>query len=306
MRNYLSAVMIKSLYSQHILTLALSAIALLGLPSCTTTSSAPKTETTTTVATATQTSIKVSGSSAVSMMLTLLETDFNSTSKNLKITQLEPGQAANAIKGIKQNLVDLAVIGREIKPEENDGTIESRAIAQDALLVATHPTVTEVKNLTTENLKSIYSGTVTNWKQLGGPDAKIVLLDRPEDESAKHLLRKHYLGADLQNSPEAVPLRHEHDLIQAIQGTPYSIGFFSLTYAISNNLPVNHLSLNGVKPTNENVKADKYPMARTISIVWRKNPSKATQVLIKYISSPQGINAMEQAGFIPVTQTRKN
>ena len=291
---------------QNLLTLALSAIALLGLPSCTTSSSTRAPTAPQTVATPTQTSIKVGGSSSTLGLIKVLQTNYEATAKNVKITQLEAGQSENIIDGIKQRVVDLGAISKALKPEENDGSLESREVANDALLVATHPSVTGVKNLTTEDIKGIYSGSITNWKQLGGTEAKIVLLDRPEDESAKRLLRKHYLGKDLKSSPEAVVLRKEGELIQAIQSTPYSIGAFSLAHAISDKLPVNRLSLNGVEPTRENVKAGQYPMVRTISIVWHKNPSEDTQALIQYIYSPPGINAMEQSGFISVTPSAKN
>ncbi|TAG86682.1 MAG: phosphate ABC transporter substrate-binding protein [Oscillatoriales cyanobacterium] len=291
---------------QNLVILALSAIALLGLPSCTTSSSAPTTTTPTTVATLTQTSIKIGASSSTLGLTKVLQTNYEATAKNAKITQLEPGQSENIIDGIKQRVVDLGAISKTLKPEENDGSLESREVAHDALLVATHPSVTGVKNLTTEQIKDIYNGTITNWKQVGGNDAKIVLLDRPEDESAKRLLRKHYLGKDLKNSPEAVVLRKEGELIQAIQSTPYSIGTFSLAHAISHKLSVNRLNLNGVEPTRVNVKTGNYPMVRAISIVWHKNPTEPTQALIQYISSQPGINAMEQSGFISVTPSAKN
>ncbi len=291
---------------QSLVILALSAIALLALPSCTTSGSAPVPTATPNVATSTQASIKVGGSSSTLGLIKVLQDYYESSVKNVKITQLEPGQSENIIDGIKQKLVDLGAISKTLKPEENDGSLESREVAHDALLVATHPSVTGVKNLTTEDLKGIYSGAIANWKQVGGNDAKIVLLDRPEDESAKRLLRKHYLGTDLKSSPEAVVLRKEGELVQAIQSTPDSIGAFSLAHAISHKLSVNRLSLNGIEPTRENVKAGKYPMVRTISIVWHKNPTEATQALIQYISSPPGINAMEQSGFIYVTPSAKN
>lgn len=292
---------------QNLLTLTLSAIALLGLTSCgTATSSAPTTTVTASVETPAKTSIKVGGSSSALGLLQMLQSNYEASAKNVKITQLAPGQSENIIDGIKQRVVDLGAIAKTLKPEENEGILESREVAHDALVVATHPSVTGVKNLTTEDLKGIYSGSITNWKELGGTDAKIVLLDRPEDESAKRLLRQHYLGTDLKNSPEAVIFRKETELIEAIQSTSYSIGTFSLANAISHKLPVNRLSLNGVEPTRENVKAGKYPMVRTISIVWHKNPTEATQGLIQYISSPPGINVMEQSGFISVTQSTKN
>lgn len=291
---------------QNLVILALSTIALLGLPSCTTSSSAPAPTAPQTVATSTQASIKVGGSSSTFGLIKVLQTNYEATAKNVKITKLEPGQSENIIDGIKQRVVDLGAISKTLKPEENDGSLESREVAHDALLVATHPSVTGVKNLTTEDIKGIYSGSITNWKQVGGNDAKIVLLDRPEDESAKRLLRKYYLGKDLKSSPEAVVLRKEGELIQVIQSTPYSIGTFSLAHAISDKLPVNRLSLNGIEATRENVKAGKYPMVRTISIVWHKNPSEDTQALIQYISSPPGINAMERSSFIYVTPSAKN
>ena len=175
----------------NLVTVALSAIVLLGLPSCsTTTSSATTTTAPTTAATQTQTSIKVGASSSTLGLMKVLQTNYEASAKNVKITNLEPGQSENIIDGVKQTLVDVGAISRTLKPEENDGTLESRDVAHDALLVATHSSVTGVKNLTTEDIKGIYSGTITNWKELGGTDAKIVLLDRPEDESAKRLLRK--------------------------------------------------------------------------------------------------------------------
>lgn len=286
-----------------LVVLTLSAIALQGLSSCTPETIAPKPVSTTTEAT--QTSIKITGSSASSDLLKSLQTSFNATSKNFKATQLESGQTENVIKGVKLNLIDLGTITRALKPEESENILEFREIAQDALVVVTHPSVTGVKNLTTEDLKGIYSGSVTNWKQLGGPAAKILLLDRPEDESAKRLLRKHYLGADLKNSPASVILRKEVELIQTVKSTPYSIGAFSLAYAIFHKIPVNRLSLNGVEPTQENVKAGKYVMVRTIAIIWHKNSSEATKTLIQYISSPIGLNIIEQSGFIPVNPSPK-
>ncbi|MFM9263807.1 substrate-binding domain-containing protein [Tychonema sp. BBK16] len=292
---------------QNLVILALSAIALLGLPSCKTTSdSVPTTIVPKTVAKSTETSIKLGASSSTLGLIKVLQTNYEATAKNVKITQLEPGKSENIIDGIKVRLVDIAAISQILKPGDNDGNLESLEVAHDALVVATHSSVTGVKNLTTEDMKGIYSGTITNWQQLGGTDAKIVLLDRPEDESAKRLLRKYYLGNDLKSSSEAVVFRKEGELIEAIQSTPYSIGIFSLAHAISHKLLVNRLSLNEVKPTQENVKAGKYPMVRTISIVWHKNPTEATKGLIRYISSPSAMNAMEQSGFISVAKSAKN
>jgi phosphate transport system substrate-binding protein len=287
---------------RNIVIFTLGAIALTGLSSCSPNNSTSSTPVATTVPSKTLTPVKAGGSSSGKDFLRILKTAYESSHKTEQIVLSEPGQSENIIAGVKQGLLDLGAISKSLKPEENDGSLEFREVAQDILLVATHSSVTGVKNLTTENLKAVYSGKITNWKQLGGPDASIVVLDRPEDESAKRLLRQHYLGKDLQNAPNAVILRKEGELIQSIQSTPYSIGAFSLAHAISNKLNVNRLSLNNIEPTAENLQTGQYPMARTIGIVWNKKASAATKSLVSYIFSPAGTKILEQSGFASITQ----
>jgi phosphate transport system substrate-binding protein len=282
----------------------LGAIGVTSLSSCTapaTTGSAQTSGAQATAATqSAQSPIKIGGSSSAYPALKTLAPDYEAKS-NHKINTLEPGQSEAVIAGIKQGLIDVGAISKQLEPKEAEGMVEFRLLAKDALVVATHANVTGVKTLTTDDLKAIYSGKITNWKQVGGPDAKIVLLDRPEDESAKKLLRKHYLGADLENSPEAVVLKKEGELIAALQSTPYSIGAFSLAHAISHNLPVNRLGLNGIEANRENVQAGKYVMVRPIGLVWKKNPTASTQQLIDFAFSPEGAKKLGQDGFIPQT-----
>ncbi|PLZ89131.1 phosphate ABC transporter substrate-binding protein, partial [Fischerella muscicola CCMEE 5323] len=171
-------------------------------------------------------------------------------------------------------------------------------------LVATHPSVKNIINVTTEQLKGIYSGSIKNWQELGGPDAKIVILDRPKEEFAEHLLRKYYLGQDLKISSEAVVLRRESELIAAIQNTPYSIGAFSLAYAISHKLPVNHLSLNGVEPSLENIKNNKYPMVIPIGITIKKTLAKSVKEFVNYAMSQAGKEELAKHNFVVFTQKK--
>ncbi|MBI4784011.1 MAG: substrate-binding domain-containing protein [Oscillatoriophycideae cyanobacterium NC_groundwater_1537_Pr4_S-0.65um_50_18] len=278
-------------------------IALTSLSSCSSSSSTStaSVETETTVQGNAQDSIKTGGSSSTVDFLNTLETAYAATANSTPTTLLEPSQSENIIAGIKQKLVDVGAISKTLNPKDNDGTLEFRVVAKDALLVATHHSVSGVTNLTTTDLQAIYSGTLSNWQQLGGPDAEIVVLDRPEDESAKRLLRQYYLGADLPNAANAVVLRKEGELIETLQSTPYSIGAFSLAYAFSHRLPVNHLKLNGVAPTSATLTTGQYPMKRTIGVVWHKDATEATQAFISYIFSPAGTDALERAGFAPIS-----
>lgn len=246
--------------------------------------------------------IKVNGSGSTYPAIKALAKAYKTNNSHTKITFLPKSQSSSGIAAVKKGIVEIGTVSRKLKPKEDDGSIIYQQIAQDALVVATHPSVKGVTNLQTSQLKAIYSGKVTNWQQIGGPDAQIILLDRPEDESAKKLLRQHYLGKKLKNAPAAVIMRQEGDLINAVQNTPYSIGAFSLAYAISNQLPVNRLSLNGVEPTPTNVEAGKYKMIRKIGIVQSQKSSANTKEFFNFAFSHEGSHILRQSSFTPYTQ----
>lgn len=283
--------------------LALSTILILGTNGCNSQSQSPsQSSSQTSSQSQTQATIKLGGSSSAIGLLKTLTDSYSLKTPSTTLDLLEPGQSENLIAGVKQKILDIAAISKKLTPEENDGSLVFQEIAHDALLVATHESVKGITGLTTDQLKNIYSGKVMNWKELGGPDAPIVVLDRPEDESAKKLLRKHYLGKDLKNADSAIILRKEGELIQALKNTPNSIGAFSLAHAISNKLPVNRLSLDNITPNTETVKNGTYKMVRTIGLISHKSPSAATQELMLYIGGAEARQVLEASGYVAISK----
>lgn len=240
--------------------------------------------------------LKIVGASTPYPAIDLLGNAYN-TQSSTQIALLDSSQSGGGIAAVKAGLVDIGTVTRVPKSEEADDDLAYREVARDALLVVTHPSVEGVGDLTTEALQAIYSGQATNWQTFGGPDADIVVLDRAEDTSAKRLLREYYLGSTLENAPEAIVLRRESDVIEAIQDTPYSVGVLSRAKVITQALPVNILSLDGVTPTPENLTSGKYAMHRTLGIVWYATPSEATQGFIDFIFSETGADILRQAGY---------
>jgi phosphate transport system substrate-binding protein len=248
-----------------------------------------------------QKTIKITGAGTVYQALQLLATAYEAKVKNTKVIFLPNNQSEGGITGLKNNLVDIGAVTRPLKPQEDNNQINYHEIAKDALLVATHPTVKGVTNLQTKDLKAIYSGAIKNWRDLGGPDAKIIVLDRPEDESAKKLLRQYYLGKDLKTTSKAVILQQEAELITALQDTPYSIGAFSLAYAVTKKLPANRLSLDGVAPTIANLQTDKYQMVRHLGIVFKDSSGETAKGFIDFALSKNGAEELLKFGFVPST-----
>lgn len=242
--------------------------------------------------------IKIGSSSSTVTVLKLLAKAYQSQNKTVKIEFISNSQSEGAIAALKNDIIDIAGSSYQIKPEENNSKIQYRELAQDLLLVATNNSVKGITNLSTKQLKAIYKGDMTNWRELGGADATIVVLDRPEDESAKKLLRKYYLGED-KTTTKAVILNKEGELIETLQNTPNSIGAFSLASSLINQLPVNHLSLNGVAPKAQNFATGQYQMVRHIGILWDKAPSAPTQSFIDFILSKEGKKLLQNNGFVP-------
>ena len=269
---------------------------LLSLTSCT-----PVTTAQTNVEPQSQQTVKISGSGSVYPALKVLAKAYEKKVKNTQIIFFPENQSAGGIAGVKNSLVDIGALSSQLKAEENNRQLTYQEFGKDALIVATHQSVKGVKNLQTKDLQRIYSGEIANWQDLGGPDAKIIVLDRPEDESAKKLLRKYYLGKDLKITSSAVLLSQEPELIRAVQDTPYSIGTFSLAYATANNLPVNRLTLDKIAPTVENVKAGKYLMVRHLGIVSKTTPSQTVQGFLDFVASEEGATELLQSGFVPST-----
>ena len=246
-----------------------------------------------------QEEVKLIGSSSTYPALKGLAKAYQEESKTAEVTFLPKSQSESAIVAVKKGIVDLGSVSKKLEQEEESEAIKYQELAKDALIVATHPSVEGVTDLETEELKGIYSGEITNWQEVGGPDQEIIVVDRPEDESGKRLLREYYLGQELENAPEAVIMRHEGELITAVKDTPYSIGAFSLANAITNDLPVNRLSLNGVEPTADNVEAGEYEMVRHIGLVYNSEPSSETQNFLDFMFSEAGAEELRQKGFIP-------
>jgi phosphate transport system substrate-binding protein len=246
-----------------------------------------------------QATIKIMGAGSIYPAMKLLAEAYQTTNPNTSIEFMDKGQSSAGIVALKNNLIAIALTTRPLKKEEDDGSIQYQEFAKDALLVATNSNVTGIKNLTTAQLQDIYTGNIENWQALGGPAGEIIVLDRPEDESAKQVLREIYLGKDLPITEKAVVIDQESELADNLAMTPNAIGTFARSYATIHKLAVNPVSLNNIPPEPESVKASQYKMVRSLGLVTSKNPQPATTQFINFILSPAGQEILTKAGFVP-------
>jgi len=209
------------------------------------------------------------------------------------------GGSSNGIKALLDQSTDVAMASRKMKGKEikraeskNINPVEY-VIALDAVIPIVNP-ANKVTNLTSDQLKAIYEGKVTNWKEVGGDDGKIIVISRDTSsgtyETWHNIIMKKarvFPGALLQASSGAV--------LQAVAKNKNAIAYDGIGYV---NNTVKALSVDGVKGSATPAQDTPYPVARTLQIYTTASPSPAAKQLVDFILSPKGQDIVEQAGFI--------
>lgn len=209
------------------------------------------------------------------------------------------GGSSNGIKALLDGSTDIAMASRKMKGKEiklaNSKNIEpvEHIIALDAVIPIVHPS-NPISNLTSAQLKAIYEGNVTNWKEVGGTDGKIIVISRDTSSGTyetwhKIIMKKArvFPGALLQASSGAV--------MQAVSKNKNAIAYDGIGYI---NNTVKPLSVDGVVGSATTAKDKSYPVARTLQIYTSAAPTPAANQLVEFILSPKGQDIVEQAGFI--------
>lgn len=241
-----------------------------------------------------RTHIKVSGSGTTLPLVRLLASAY--PDRSVEFEYLPGLHSAAGIEGVASGAIDIGLVSRELTDEERALGLTYTVLSNDGLVIAVHPSV-GVRELTTEQVRDIYRGRYSNWKELGGADLPIVVLDRNEDESAKIVLRKYVLGSSLEVTASAAVLSHEPDMISALSSTPGSIGYFSLGAAVHQRVPVDVVALDGVRPSIETLLSGEYRVVRPLGIVTRPDAGPAVKKFVQWAAGPEAQVAMEREGY---------
>ncbi len=244
-------------------------------------------------------SIIVGGSTSVAPILEILADNFEAENPARKINFGPPGHTGAGIKGVNRAIYSLGALSRELKPAEKELGLREYWFARDALVFAVHPDV-KLKGLSTDDIRAIYYGEISNWKRLGGPDREIVVLDRYEDSSPKVLLYKESLFEKKRKiADKAIMIESPNDMDIALINTSYSIGYTSLASIIRENYDLHVLALDGIQPTPETVNEGFYKLARPQGFVVKGEPEGLAKEFIDFIFSAKGSEILKKRGYIP-------
>jgi phosphate transport system substrate-binding protein len=240
--------------------------------------------------------VTLAGSGGGTTILTAMVKPFQSTQPLVTLEFLQGSGGAAAKKGVTDGTLDIGILlSADIASEQQDG-IEIVSLGEDPVSFVVHAGV-PIKDLKAEQLRAIYLGQITNWRELGGPDAQIMVLTRDEDEGSTKVLRKVLFG-DAAWAPSAVVLTKASDMRDALAKTPHSIGFTSYGDLIINQSNAQAIAVDGVHP--KDYASGRYPIpARTLAIIYTSQNRSKVQPLLDYLLTDVAKAELQKSGGVP-------
>jgi len=244
--------------------------------------------------------IRVAGSEDVYPLADILARQFERNTPGYRVVLSPPTLSRGGIAEAALGTADIGLVSRPLKPEEDRGNTTFLHLAQDIVVFATHPGV-GVRNLSRQQLVDIYAGRIVNWKEVGGPDAAITVLDLGDHVSLKMILRQQLFGTALVVTSSAVILNRTQDVLVSLNAIEHSIGYLSLGNATLEETEPNVLQVDGVTPTLNNLQHGRYTFVRPFGLLIGSSPSRSATLFVKFLTGEQARRHMELNGFLPIT-----
>ena len=239
--------------------------------------------------------IKISGGTAHIPVMKAAAKAIMSANPEVRIS-IAGGGSGVGIKQVGEGLVDIGNSGRQ--PTEGEVSkygLKMFKWAIDGVAVVVHPQ-NGVKALTESQLKEIFSGKISNWQLLGGPDKAINLYTRDAASGTREVFWQKALGKG-EILDKANVVVSNGAMKAAISNDPYGIGYVSVGHIDDS---VSAVALDGVAPTMESVLSGDYPVARGLFSNTKGDPGPLTQSFLDFLFSPAGQAIVRDSGFIPV------
>ena len=240
--------------------------------------------------------VSMAGSTSMEKLANAVAESFMAKYPDVTVTAEFTGSSAG-VEAVTAGSVDIGNSSRALKDEEKAAGVVENIVAIDGIAVIVDPANT-VKDLTKDQLISIYKGETKNWSELGGADAPIVVVGREAGSGTRGAFE------ELLKIEDACAYASELDstgaVIAKVASTPGAIGYASLDAV---NETVTAVALEGVEPTVENIKAGNYFLSRPFVMATKgeiSGQSAAVQELFAYLGSDEGKEVIKGVGLITV------
>ena len=239
--------------------------------------------------------VSTDGSTSMEKVIGALGESFMEANKGVTFTY-NPTGSGSGITAVSEGRCDIGLSSRALKDDEKAGGLKETILALDGIAIIVNP-ANPVNDLDIETNGKIYKGEITNWKEVGGNDAEIVLIGREAGSGTRDGFET------ITDTKDACKYRQEltstGDVITTVANNPDAIGYASLA-ALKDS--VKALTVGGVAPTEDNVKDGSYVVQRPFVLVTREGTelSKAAQEFFDYAVSSDAAGIISAAGAVAV------
>lgn len=237
--------------------------------------------------------VSTDGSTSMEEVIGVLGEAFMEKNDGITFTY-NPTGSGSGIKAVQEGRCDIGLSSRSLKDEEKAGGLTETVLAYDGIAVIVNPE-NPVADLTLEQIASVFKGEITNWKEVGGKDAEIVLIGRDPGSGTRDGFE------DITGTKDSCKYRQEltstGDVITAVSGNPGAIGYASLA-AVKDS--VKAVSVGGTVPSDATVKDGSYKIQRPFVLVTRTDTalSEAAQKFFDFVTSDEAVELIARAGVV--------
>lgn len=240
-------------------------------------------------------SVATDGSTSMEKVIGSLKETFEAENEGITVTY-NPTGSGSGIAAVMEGRCDIGLSSRDLKEEEKAKGLTETVLAYDGIAVIVNPE-NPVSDLTLEEIAKIYTGEITNWKDVGGDDAEIVRIGREAGSGTRDGFEA------ITQTAEKCEYRQEltstGDVIATVAGNPAAIGYASLASVKDS---VKALMVDGVAPSEATIKDGSYSVQRNFVLVTKTDGalSDAAQKFFDYITSADASKVIQNAGAVPV------
>ena len=242
-------------------------------------------------------SVSTDGSTSMEKVIGALGESFMNENKGVTFTY-NPTGSGSGIKAVSEGRCDIGLSSRALKDEETAEGLVGTVLAYDGIAIIVNP-ANPVEDLTMEQIAAIYTGEITNWKEVGGNDAPIVLIGREAGSGTRDGFET--ITGTAEKCQYRQELTSTGDVITTVSQNPDAIGYASLASVKDS---VKALSVNGVAPSEDSVKDGSYLIQRPFVLVTREGSelSAAAQAFFDYATSADAAGIISAAGAVAVAK----
>lgn len=246
-------------------------------------------------------SIIISGSSAMQPLVAAAAEEFMNENPNVDI-QVNAGGSGTGLSQVSEGSVQIgnSDVFAEEKIPEKASELKDHKVAVVGMTAAVNPKV-GIKDIKKDDLIKVFTGKITNWKELGGADQKIVLVNRPDSSGTRATFNKFAL--DGATPAEGVTEDSSNTVKKIVSETEGAIGYLAFSYFTDDS--VTPLAIDGVEATAENVQSGKFPVWAYQHSYTKGEPTGLAKAFLEYLMSDDvQNNLLKEQGYLPVTKMK--